>query len=266
MTKLTMPGPDADGGVHTLNNMGGMVPYIDILTGRFLDIVRAMPSGSNVLEIGAAYGNVVLKILNETSVTITANDMDYRHIEILYGRALECCPNQINRLQLDVSDFSKNSTFSTGSFGAILAARVFHFFTPAEFKNAIAKLYDILLPNGSVYILGLSAYSFPLFIPEYEKKLSEGYEWPGYVTNIQVYANKSETDENIYNGMFNKSFNFFNAELIARQFEEYGFLVQEVFGFSFDESINDYVYDIEGRWVGLIVTKGVGDICDKDEL
>jgi ubiquinone/menaquinone biosynthesis C-methylase UbiE len=266
MPKLSMPAPDANGGVHTLNNMGGMVPYIDILTGRFLDIVRAMPSGSKVLEIGAAYGNVVLKILNETSVTITANDMDYRHIEILYDRALECCSNKINRLQLDVSDFSRNSTFSTESFEAILAARVFHFFTPVEFKNAIAKLYDILLPGGSVYILGISAYSFPLFMPEYEKKLSEGYEWPGYVTNIQVYANKSETDENIYNGMFNKSFNFFNAELIARHFEEHGFLVQEAFGFSFDEGSNDYIYDTEGRWVGLIATKVAGDTFDKDEL
>jgi ubiquinone/menaquinone biosynthesis C-methylase UbiE len=253
-----MPKPNKDGRINTLNDMGAMTPELDPITTKFLEFINVTNKAEVIsLEIGAAYGNVALAALKISKVKYVANDIDPRHLEILKERVDECCANNTNNLSLIAGDFPEID-FDNQLFDAILIARVLHFFSPQKMIKSIEKLYELLSPNGCVYVIGISPYvkRFASFIPEYEKLLKTGVAWPGYVESLQEYADPVVTGKELYDKLKNKPFNFFSANLLKAQFKFYGFEVIEANEYSL--SYKSAEWELDGREnVGIIACKAM---------
>ncbi|MCT4634625.1 MAG: class I SAM-dependent methyltransferase [Rickettsiales bacterium] len=252
---LSMPSPYLDGRVQTLNNMGAVSPAVDPITYRYLDFLKQSNSSVLALEIGAAYGNMVLSVLQNTEVNIVANDLDNRHIEILNNRVQECCKDQFYRLKTDVSNFPQEFKLAQ-NFDAILMARVAHFFSPEKFGDAVNKIVEILNPEGCVYLVGITPYvnRFASFISEYEKRIKNGEDWPGYIENMQEYTDLEFTSEKVYQSLKEKPFHFLSANYLRGVFEDRGFYVKYSEEFPLSYNSNEWSYD--GREnVGIIACK-----------
>jgi len=75
---LKLPSSERDGRILTLNQKGVMAPTFDLIIQDFLKDIQ----GKKVLEIGAAYGNVLLEGLKKECTHYTVNDLDLRHLMI----------------------------------------------------------------------------------------------------------------------------------------------------------------------------------------
>jgi hypothetical protein len=84
----SMPSPFPDGGIPALNGMGAMAPDLDDpITVEFINNTKKLSQNDKVLEIGSAYGNLILELLKSTKASIIANDLYERHLQILRTRA-----------------------------------------------------------------------------------------------------------------------------------------------------------------------------------
>lgn len=256
MTKLFMPTPYPDGRVQTLNNMGAMSTSIDQVTAQYLNFLEHSNSSTVALEIGTAYGAIVLNTLKNSNVNIFANDLDEGHLQILEDNAQACCSDQMHRLKTEASDFPQGFTISNQEFDAILIARVAHFFSPAKLEASIDKFHEILKPSGCVYMIGITPYvnRFASFIPVYEQGIKDNSTWPGYVTNLQSYANRDLTPDKVYANLKDKEFHFFSSNLLQKLFESKGFNVSYANDFQIAYESTEWSYD--GRELaGVIACK-----------
>src|SRR4051794_19714714 len=71
---VKLPEMEEDGRIRTLNKKGSMFQPKDMASEGFLNSLQ----GKAVLEIGAAFGNVLLESLNLGFENYTANDLDPR--------------------------------------------------------------------------------------------------------------------------------------------------------------------------------------------
>ncbi len=250
MTKFcTINYPDGvtiypDGRVQTLNGFGGTSPAIDPITGKYLEFLSQKTPSATALEIAACYGPVTLNALANTTANIVANDLDSRHIKILQENAQRCFSDQIHRLKTDVSNFPED--FNTDQkFDAILFGRAAHYFSPAKLANAIDKFSQLLKPSGCVYLVAISPYvaRFASFIPEYEQRLADGQAYPGFIPDLQCYADKTLTPDAVYIGLKNKEFHFLDAEVLSSLFEAKGFKVSYVDDFPLSYYSAEWTYD-----------------------
>ena len=79
---LMMPARLSKHIVMTLNGRGPVTSYIDEYTQQFIHY--AAKQTEPVLELGAAYGFVTIEALKE-GATVLANDIEPRHLQILYN-------------------------------------------------------------------------------------------------------------------------------------------------------------------------------------
>src|SRR5262245_33374185 len=115
--------PEAkDGLIPTLNQMGWMTVGLDAFSREFVDFSSTAPGP--VLDIGAAYGIASIEAL-KTGARVIANDLDRRHLDILYDRAPK---EYVRNLILKAGEFPNELNFSDYSLGGILACRILHFF------------------------------------------------------------------------------------------------------------------------------------------
>ena len=159
-------------------------------------------------------------------------------------------------MKTEASDFPQEFTISNPEFDAILIARVAHFFSPTKLEASINKFYEILNPSGCVYLVGITPYvnRFSSFIPEYEQSIKDKQAWPGYVTNLQLYANRNFTPDNVYANLKDKEFHFLSSALLRELFESKGFNVSYVNEFPINYDSIEWSYD--GREnVGIIACK-----------
>lgn len=256
MLKTVIPTPYPDGRVQTLNNMGAMSPAIDLITAEYLNFLNQSDSSIVALEIGTAYGAIALKALKTSSVNIIANDLDKGHLQVLEDNAKECCLDQVYRLKTEAGSFPQESTISSPKIDAILISRVAHFFSPTKLEEAINKFYQILNPSGCVYLLGITPYinRFASFIPEYEQRIKDGQAWPGYVNNLQLYANRDLTPDKVYTNLKDKEFHFLSSEILIKAFESKGFNIS--YAEEIPISYDSVQWSYDGREnVGIIACK-----------
>ncbi|MDO8461409.1 MAG: class I SAM-dependent methyltransferase, partial [Deltaproteobacteria bacterium] len=145
--KIKMPTPEANGFVKTLNNMGFMTSVLDPYSQALVDFAPQAPGP--FLEIGAAYGVASLAAL-EKGCEVIANDMDERHLEILWDRAPK---EDQKRLTLKAGAFPDAIDLKPGSVGTILVCRVLHFFTGPMIEKSLDRMFDWLAPGGKVAII-----------------------------------------------------------------------------------------------------------------
>ncbi len=220
---LSTPAPELDGRVQTLNKKGAASPGLDQATQSFLDNVK----GKKVLEVGTAYGQIILKALKNDVGSYTANDLDRRHLLLAAKNIHSTAPQSENKVKFCAGEFPKDCRFDEHSFDAILVARVLHFMNPDQLTKSIEEFKRILKPNGRIYIVAITPYvnRFTSFISEYEKRKASGDPFPGYVKSLRPYANLEVTNPKELANMHDAEFMFLSAEVLTRAFSQKGFKI-----------------------------------------
>lgn len=228
--------------VPTLNGMGYMTQQRDRFMQAFVDF--SARQNSPVLDVGAAFGVATLAAL-EKGATVIANDLDSRHLAQIEELASE---QWRSRLTFCLGEFPQID-IDRQSLGAILVARVLHFFTGPQIEVAVAKMGSWLQSGGKVFITAETPYlkNFQSFIPQYENNVREGKPWPGWVEDV------SQVDP-VRAQKLPQSMNMLDPEVLRDVFEKQGFIIEEATYFSRPEFPPDLQWD--GREsVGLIALK-----------
>lgn len=174
-TPKQMPKPFVKGLIPTLNNMGFMLDRLDPCSLLFVDHVGRL--SGHVLDLGCAYGVATLAAL-ERGATVTACDIEPRHIEILESR----CPEAHRpRLTCKVGAMP-HVDFEESSFETILSARMLHFLMPDDLRLALRKIRSWLKPGATAFLITDTPFSGPWRkkAPEYRERKAQGDDWPGF--------------------------------------------------------------------------------------
>lgn len=238
-----MPDPESNGFVKTLNNMGYMTSTLDPYSEEFVRFAPQAPGPA--LDIGAAYGVATLAAL-KAGARVCANDLDPRHLEILFARTPY---EQRGRLELKCGSFPDGIEFTTSSLGAVLIARVLHFFDGPAIERSARKLFEWLAAGGKAFIVSETPYlkNFQSFIPIYEKRKRSGDPWPGFVADVMAIA--PERGKSLP-----PRIHFLDPDVLRRIFSQAGFAIEKVGTMPRPDFPEDLRLD--GREsVGLIVRK-----------
>ena len=192
--------------IQTKNKMGYMTREPDLFSLQAISIAKQLDKP--FLEIGAAYGVATLIALQQ-GLRVIANDLDKNHLAELYQRVPV---GQRDQLTLLPGSFPDEIDLPEKSVGTILSCRVFHFFDGDTIRRAMQKIYSVLDWNGQAIIIAETPYLkfYKDFIPIYEKRVSEGAEWPGLV-EVKIYS-PPERAANLPPFM-----NFLDPEVLTRE-------------------------------------------------
>lgn len=178
--------PEAEGNfVPTLNQMGYMVEELDPYSQAFVDFSE---KHHPVLEIGASYGVAAHAALKKGAI-VYANDLDSRHLDILYDHTPK---NLRSKLHLVPGDLLKDLHFEKETFSAILCSRVLHFFNGEGVRLSLLKFFEWLKPKGKVFVVCETPYMKPYytFVPLFEERRKRGDLWPGFIEDPTKYNKK----------------------------------------------------------------------------
>ena len=254
--KLQTPQPDQDGRVQTLNKKGAMSPKLDKVSQAFVEF--ASQAEKEVLEIGAAYGLACLEALSLGARYYTVNDLDERHLKLLAVNLEKINPELLKNIRLVSGSFPKDFTKDNRKYDAILIARVLHFMNPNEVHEALDLAYKMLKPGGKVYAVMLSPYveGYKSFIPEFEKRVRQEQDSPGYVENLLDYADRKIIPENALKNT-EQQFFFFDKRTARKLFEDSGFIVEK--SIDMPLAYPSKIWALDGREnVGIIAYKPQG--------
>ncbi len=200
--------------VPTLNKQGYATVNIDPFSKKFTE-----HADGQFLEIGAAFGYTTLAAL-ENGASVTANDLDKRHLDELKQKAQQ---RGFTKLKTVAAEFPSKMDFPDNSFSKILICRVLHFFTGEDIEVALKKAFDWLEPGGELFVVCETTYltNWQSFIPEYEQRKDDGKAYPGEITNPKHW-------ENTWSDNLPDFVHWLDIDVLTRLFEEAGFEVVEV--------------------------------------
>lgn len=212
--------PECDGSVVTLNAMGYMVAQPDQYIQDFISYASLYTEKHKFLDIGAAYGVATLPVLAHSPVQIVANDLDPRHLEILYSKVPD---NHRQRLQIISGAFPHDLSFPPETFQGILASRVLHFLKGNDILKALKDLYTWLKPGGCLFLIVMTPYMANLknFIPHFERSKASGVPWPGYIEDTSLYYSTERQCE------VPPFLTVFDQDLICDLVQKTGFVVEK---------------------------------------
>ena len=183
----------------THNPLGGCtIPPCDPISQRFIThAAEAANNGGGVLEIGAAFGGASLAAIAK-GANVFCNDIDVSNLAVVRQRFLESMSMQQST---SVTGDESNLTLIPGafphelfglpakSFDAILICRVLHFFTGKKIEESLQLLSSLLTPGGKIYVVCETPFlkNWELFIPELNKRIEQGVEWPGEIINTDEF-------------------------------------------------------------------------------
>jgi ubiquinone/menaquinone biosynthesis C-methylase UbiE len=216
------PVPFKDGRIQSLNNMGAESPKIDYIREKF-----SISSTGKVLEVGSLYGACARYVLeqNDQITSYVAVDMDECHIYHLDKNIKEKLPAQYGKLTTLVATYPEVS-LEANSFDSILISRVLHFMNTTQLSASLDKTLELLKPGACAYVLTISVYTakFKSFIPVLEQRIKKEVPHPGFVDNLQEYADPASSN---YKDLKNKPFYFFTKESLEAEFLNAGFVIAE---------------------------------------
>src|SRR2546423_3567306 len=177
-----------------------------------------------VLEVGSGLGAVLKTLIDNGARQIWAVDMEGLHLQ--YAREL-LAPTLAAHLDVNLTTLTdqlpKLERLSTGSFRSILCAQVLQYLEPGEFTQALERLRDLLLPEGTLYITVGTPYLkvYRRFAEEYHRRLEKGDPFPGYMDPRQYHPLGAN-----HNPGF---FLFFDPPVLSARVTEAGFRVKEAY-------------------------------------
>jgi SAM-dependent methyltransferase len=221
---LTLPSPEEDGRIQTLNEKGAESPFFDQATREFMGFA----AGKKVLEVGGAYGRVMREVLkNHPDTVYHLNDLDPRHLWIAARMAVSA---GLAHKALENARFRQGNIATlkpTDLYDGILVARVLHFFSPSQMKAAPVNLFAMLKPGGRIYVVAITPYvkRYKAFIPEYERRVARGHPYPGYVTSLKTWLDEKSTTPQQARSISKEPFMFLDSDRLGLFFKEAGFRV-----------------------------------------
>lgn len=178
---MASPGWSGNNMVATMNDTGFMFEVRDRMADDF--IRHAGQCGEPVLEIGCAYGVSTLPAL-AAGATITACDMEPRHLEILRSKVP---PEQLPRLTL-VTGKLPEVDFPESHYAAILCSRVLHFLEGDDVEASVRKMARWLKPGGRLYLLTDTPYGvWRKSVARFEEARRNGERWPGLIRGLHQW-------------------------------------------------------------------------------
>ncbi len=187
MKQVKMPAQSEKTGqfIKTHNPSGGFTTTpCDPYSQQFIESAKKIGEiGGNVLEIGAAFGAASLQAL-KYGATVFCNDIEPQNLAVIYNRYTQEFSN--DKLILVPGSFPEELLgLPKNYFDAILICRVLHFFPGKQIEQSLQHIASLLKQNGKVYIICETPYlkNWQKFIPEHEKRMSSGIEWPGEIFN-----------------------------------------------------------------------------------
>jgi SAM-dependent methyltransferase len=228
---LQQPKAEPDGRVQTLNAKGAMSPALDLATQQFIKF----GANKKVLEIGGAYGKVMLEMLTQYPGTeYHINDLDERHLFIAAhnldtAKSTTSTHQAAAKVKYIASNVVAPDFATQEQYDAILVARVMHFFNPEQMDIAINNIKKSLKPHGRVYVIAISPYvkRYQAFIPEYEKRLANKEQYPGFVHSLAEWLNVEATSKTQQASISKEPFMFLDDKVLSKAFTKAGLKVIE---------------------------------------
>lgn len=227
--------------IPTLNQFGYMKMELDEYSREFLE--TASDSNEPVLEIGTAYGWLVLQALGK-GATVIANDISEDHLSILLSKVPE---EYLSRLFLIPTSFPYDLELPVNSISAVIASRIFHFLDGICIEDGLRKVYNFLKPGGKFYFTACSLYHYsvgPTMADKFNYRVAEGIKWPGLILDQRTNA----PDHAPY---VQDLLNVFDIPQLERLLPEHGFRIDRI-------SLFDYPNDTDSGGkghVGFVATK-----------
>ncbi|MBY0462301.1 MAG: class I SAM-dependent methyltransferase [Alphaproteobacteria bacterium] len=179
----------------TVNNNGWQFLPFNTLTLEFLQqICDPINHGKRIYEVGAAMGNVAIEVLKRGAQNYILNDIEERHLLIFLEEMHQNnLANNLTHVRFSLGKFPHECYLTSESVHFGLINNVMQFLTPAEFEASISKLFEITAFGGAWYITTLNIESpfYESFKNVYEKRKSEGQEFPGYCTNVLEHISEA---------------------------------------------------------------------------
>ncbi len=211
-----MPKQWVKGFVPTLNGTGSMFLVLDDYAGEFIEYSGR--SGQPAAEIGCAYGIATIAAL-EQGATVTACDMEPRHLKILQERTPEKLREKLTTKLGKLPDLD----LPENTFGSLLCSRVLHFLYGNDVEKSVAKMFRWLQPGGRLFLVADTPYGiFRNFIPVFEERLANDVRWPGELEDPDHYL-PFEVPDKSRGPQF---LNLLCPEQLTRTAEEAGFVVE----------------------------------------
>ena len=230
---IKLPAPAPDGRIRVLSDKGYATTNIMGTSKDFVDF-----SGKckyPVLDIGAAYGETTVAALKKGAIVI-ANEIEEGSLNYIIKRK-ELNDDDRRRLFLKRGFVPFDMDFEPNSLEAIHASRVMHFFKPEEVKTFFKKAHEWLVNEGALFIITSSPMHWVTpkgFYDEYDKKLKEGIEFPGIITDF------SHVDPNLKTGQYN---NAMDPRIIFREAVQNEFIIKKL-GYEKGRGEYDYTFAI----------------------
>jgi hypothetical protein len=200
--------------IMTLNNKGPCTTYIDEYAKEFIHYAAQQPAP--ILELGAAYGFVTIEAL-KAGATVIANDLEPKHLEILYNKTPHEC---LNRLTLLPGEFPQDLNLGEHSIAGCYIAHMLGYLTPPNLQTGFEKLFKWLKNQAKLFIITSTPYKgiSRKIIPLYEQRVLDNQEWPGYFTNLKQIVHEKMPD----------ALHFFDDKVLRRELERVGFIVDKI--------------------------------------
>ncbi len=200
--------------IMTLNGKGPCTTYIDEYSQQYIQY--AAKQTEPVLELGAAYGFVTREVL-KTGAQVIVNDLDPRHLELLY-RAVP--PEHQKRLTLLPGEFPKEIRLPENSIAGCYVAHMLGYLSPENLRLGFEQLFLYLKNNAKLFIITSTLYKgvFRKLITPYEQRVLDGDPWPGYFTGLKEIINNRIPDALL----------FFDEEVLGRELVRAGFVIEQI--------------------------------------
>ena len=229
---IRLPSPAPDGRIRVLSDKGYATTDIMVTSKEFIDFSSSCKYP--VFDIGAAYGETTVAALKK-GATVIANDVEEGSLNYIIKRK-ELNDDDRKRLYLKKGFVPMDMDFEPNSLGAIHASRVMHFFKPEEVKLFFVKAHEWLINNGVLFIITSSPFHWGTpegFYEQYDKKLKEGVEFPGIITDFSYR-------EPLKTGGYN---NAMDPRIIFREAVKNDFIIKKL-GYEKGRGEYDYTFAI----------------------
>ncbi len=229
--------------IKTANAMGVMFKELSPAAEEFVQFAKhaKLP----LLDIGAAYGATTIPAL-ENGAEVIACDLSEEHLAILRQSVDK---QFLHKLQTVTKKFPDELNFNAGSLSGILISNVLHFMDGESVVLGLKKCWQWLEDNGKIFITVMTPHLsfYHQLISEYEKRVAEGYEWPG-IFNPKLVASEKWRDT------LPEFVHLFELDTIKTVVEKAGFTINGIEYFCYKNYPDEHRTDGK-EFISLCATK-----------
>lgn len=231
------------GVIKTKNAMGVMFKELSPAAQAFVDFAKE--AKYPLLDVGAAFGAAAIPALTNGAQVI-ACDMDEEHLSILR----QSTPHNVcKNLKTISATFPYDLHLKPESLSGILISNVLHFMDGKTVSDSIHHCWQWLKPGGKLFITVMTPHLsfYYSLIPEYEKRVKEGVEWPG-IFNPQLVASEK------WKNNLPDFVHLFELDTIKRVVEKETFIIDDIHYFCYKNYSDEHRTDGK-EFISLCATK-----------